>query len=450
MIEHISVIGANSLLAKELIVDLLRLNKKVIASDFSQAPEWLKEISKTECTWVQLDIKDHISLELAVAKNSCLFFMPHQSLCTQDYHGINQRNFLLYFSHEIIIQAVKSHVSKIIYLSAMISKDLSKKSLLYNRFEIENIFKESQIPVISLRLPLVLMSNLEPFQLIQKGISLFLVNIFPTWIEKQVQPIYWKDVVEIMIQILLDSSYSKITRNINLPGPELLSYRALFRLIAKKKKLRREIIISNFFPLKITAMVYSLFFNYKFAYLLKCFNSWNQDAVALTSDWKQKKSWVKVEDGLKYVLAEQSKLIHERVKCSVANSILIYKMELIGPYKAVELALEFVYWLQNFFFSVIRAEVKDKWWRVYFPQKLILLQEFELVKQSSESAVFLCHYGLAQKGASRLEFSIELSQARSRKFAFFTIKSKTSEFSYLEQRYYTFILNSFKKHLLKS
>lgn len=448
MTQHISIIGANSALGRELITELLKLNKKVLASDLCGPPVWFNSLPENSCQWIELNLKKHEALAQVIEGASCLFLIPHQSLITQHFKTKKLANCLLFLAYWITVYSSQFKLSKIIYLSAMINRELPKTSILYNQFEIENILKEGQTPVISLRLPLLIMNEIEPFNIIKNIITAFPFTIFPAWIEKQVQPIYWKDVLEILIQLLLDNSYTKIHRNINLPGPDLISYKMLLILVARKLKLKRQILLSNLFPLSITAFIQSLFLNYSSLMLKRWYQSWNQDAVALISDWKQKKSWVGVEDALKLVLnqpIENKKTV--KISCT-DKSVLVLRTESIGQLKAKELSLEFFYWLQNYFFSIIRFEIKDNMWRVYFPQKLILLLELELLSQNEDQLTFIFRCCAKAKRPQMIYLTINHFYLKKRKFAFLKFKSESGDISYFAKKMVVFIFNRFNQYLL--
>jgi uncharacterized protein YbjT (DUF2867 family) len=431
MTQYISIIGANSGLGRELIAELIRLDKKILASDFCEAPEWLQVFPKESYSWLTLDLKKTEIIEELVKPADCLFFLPHQSLTTQHIQSKLEINSLMFLSYWISHYALQFKLSKVIYLSAMLNKELPKTSLLYNRYEIENILKESQCPIISVRIPLLLMDNTEPFDVIRSLIKTFPFTIFPTWIEKQVQPVFWGDVNEILIQLLLDNSYTKIHRNINLPGPDLISYKMLFKLIIRKMKLRRQIFLSNILPMSITAFFQSLFLKYTKRELENCYLSWNQDAVALTSDWKQKKSWVSTEDALKIVLSKPMAPLKAQVKFQSDSSVLVLRTAPVASLGAKELALEFFYWLENYFFSVVRIEIKDKIWRIYFPQKSILLLELDLKIESSDRVEFIFNLKSKDKNSQKVTLSINQYQLKSRKFAFICIKKDGGELSFV-------------------
>lgn len=446
MKNNVTIIGANSLLAQELIKDLIARNFSVTACDFSPPPPWIKTMEQSSCCWVELDLKNIAEWEKVIPFLGTLYYLPHQSLITQNYFEIEQINSILLITHWISIFCRKCSVSKVIYLSSMLNKEHSKQSMLYHRLEIENILKESQVPTIAIRLPMLLMNGAEPFEFIKNILKSFPFSFFPTWVEKQVQPIYWKDVIEILIQLLLDHSYTKVHRNINLPGPDLMSYRSLIQLIIRKQKLRRKVILNSLFSLSLMTFLYSLFSSYSRKRISDFFNSWNQDAVALVSDWKQKKSWMNVEDSLKYLQKEDLNVIATTSNIE-SNTLLVFKSNYITQINANQLALEFFYWLQNFCLNMIRVEIKDSSWKIYFPQKLILLRHFKVVFKSDDEISFKCLPGISNKAFTEFNFNVNICHARSRKFALISFGGNSRPFGCLTRLILKIVMKRFMKFL---
>ena len=273
----VAIIGANSFLAHELINELISKDFKINAADYEEAPQWL--LQHENLKWIKLrsDCLEDI-------KNVCedvdtLFYLPHQSIRTQGFYTDHQLNFLMLQTHWLTSFANTSSIKKIIYVSSMMQKDDLKGLLFQNRFNMENILKDGKAPVIVLRLPLLLMNSSEDFEFILKTLKRYPFVFLPTWIEKQVQPIFVKDVVEILVQLQLDNAYTKINRNINLPGPNLISYFSFFKQIIKKYKLRCSIITTNLLPSSFFYFFLSLFSRNTFSQIQRKFECWNQDAV---------------------------------------------------------------------------------------------------------------------------------------------------------------------------
>ncbi len=175
------------------------------------------------------------------------------------------------------------------------------------------------------------------------------------------------------------------------------------------------------------------------------FYSWNQDAIVLSSDWKQKKSWMGIDEALKSLLKEVPQDTFPKIS-PIDSNILVFRTHYIAMLKANELGLEFFYWLQNFFLNIIRVEIKETSWKIYFSQKLILIQDFKIIKNSSEEVIFCCDYRLGWIFKHEIVFHINITQARSRNFALFTFKG-TRSFSFMERFIINYILKRFIKFL---
>jgi len=443
----VTIVGANSLLAIGLIGDLLSRDCIIQAADYSDLPLELQNfpLDFKNFKWTKLSPDDFSTLKNLLTNSDTVFYLPHQSITTQRFSSINQLNFLLLQTLWIARTTKNSRVKKIIYLSNMMEKENSRGSLFFNRFEIENILKESNIPTIVLRLPFLLMNGDDNFEFVKKMLKRTPILFLPTWVEKQIQPIYWKDVVEILIQVFLDHSYTKIHRNINLPGPTLLSYSSFLKLVMKKFKWKSSIFISNLLPQYVMRFVLSLVTPHSPSSIEKKMICWNQDAVVLGSDWKQKKTWVDCEDALKYLAREEMASISYWDYLNL-DSIFIFKTTNISTLNAYELALEYFYWLQNFFLNMIRVEIKENSWKIFFPQKMILMRHFELQKRTPEEMLFQCDYKFLGLSSNKLILKIDVSQARNRKFAFFSIQI-SGRISFIRKWMILFVMKRFLKFL---
>lgn len=450
MTRQIAILGANSRLARELISELVSLNKKILACDFCQQPEWMNSFQ--DCQWLELKYKDLTSIEEVVKNSDCLFFIPHQSSKTQSFKSINELNMLLNISNMIATYARHYAIKKIIYLSTMIHEELSRESYLYIHFQMEHILQESHVPLVVVRIPMLLMDHAETFQMIKKLIHRLPFVIFPPWIEKQVQPIYWRDVVEILIQLYMDTGYTKINRNLNLPGPDLISYKSFFKLLAKKLKVHKKIYILSFFPLSILIFFHSLVMRSSKKTISQFYQSWNQDAFVIKSDWKQKKTWISVEDAINLVLQENQreplKILQESHN-NLSSSMILYRTGNVTQLKAYEIALEFFHWLQYYFLSIIRFEMRDHSWRLYFAPKLFLLREFKIISMNEKQVVFLFLDRSNKRINQPIEFSIELLQFKNKTSSFIKIKAEEGQLRFFTRKLFIFLCKRFNQYLTK-
>jgi uncharacterized protein YbjT (DUF2867 family) len=127
---------------------------------------------------------------------------------------------------------------QIIYLGAIVNeKDLSQH--LLSRYNVENILRTGPIPVTVLRAGIIVGSGSASFEIIRDLVEKMPVLIAPRWINTLCQPIGVRNVVQFLAGIMLrEDTYSK---DYDIGGPEVLSYKQMLLQFAQVRKLRRYI-----------------------------------------------------------------------------------------------------------------------------------------------------------------------------------------------------------------
>jgi uncharacterized protein YbjT (DUF2867 family) len=447
MTEKISIIGANGLFGKQLITELANHPVEITASDYCLMPDWFSEFSTLGHRWIELITGSLDVMRVATAQCTTIFYIPHQSLESQEMHLLEVQSKLLRDTYLLAKSLQTSHgAQKIIYVGSMLDKNSEKKSPLYYRSEIEQILRNANITVINLRSPVVVLPNSVPFDDVCTLVKNVPFLIFPPWMEKQVQPVYWKDLVEILVQLFLDKAYTKIHRNINIPGPDLISYRRFLQHVAKKLQRKKNVYLNSFLPMNILCIYLSLFMQKKYRRVKNWLLSWNQDAVTLVSDWKQKKSWVGVEDAIKNALHDQQIVKKSSREQKTERQHFVFRTVSVGQLKPKEVSLEFFYWMQNFFQNLIRIEHRDDVVRIYFPQKMFLLQEFHIKSETESNIHFECYFGAKNLKGPNNSLSIDVYTMKSQRFSFFSYKS-SSEFSFIRKKIINILMEKFNQYL---
>lgn len=451
MSELITIIGAQSLLAHSLIEDISKRGEKVHALDFCDEPHWFESYISKGCKWFKAIPYQYVDFEMAFQNSTTIIIIAHQTNSLENIFDEDEKNQFFYHINLITQCCIKiKSIQKIIYVGSMIDKNVSHSSPLYYRHEVESILKNSLKPVITVKTSLIILPQSFPYKDILILLKKLPFIFFPTWIEKQVQPLYWKDLAEILIQLHLDKAYTKITRNINLPGPELISYRRLLEIILRKMKSRKKIHLFSFFSHKLWYLYLSFCSGLSKKRVNSLVNSWNQDAVNLLSDWKQKKSWWNIEDAVKDSMNEDQKKLSsyqsENYIKKVQNQF-VYKTSSVMQLRPKEVSLEFFYWLQNFLLNLVRVEVRDDWVKIYFSQKLILIQEFKMIFQDELSIVFECYFAKSSKSdVNKCMFSINLCQIKNSRQALFSFYSNT-KINFIQKLIIKYLMKRFNKYL---
>lgn len=452
MSEFVTIFGAQNLLSKVLIEDLTQKSIRVNAIDYCKEPSWFEPFKLGGSQWFHATAYSDVELIKAIKNSNSIFIFPHQSNSTEDIFNEDEINQFLYHLHLLAeCSAKESSVQKIVYVSSMIDKNNTLNPLSKFKMDAEQILRNSQKPVISVRTPLIVLPCSFPYEDVLILLKKVPVLIFPTWIEKQVQPLYWKDLCEILVQLHFDRSYTKIHRNINLPGPDLISYKRFLEIILRKLKTNKKIYVYNFMSLKLWYLSLSFFSGKHIRRVISFITSWNQDAVTFASDWKQKKSWWGVEDAIKDSLLSNNKNVKTQFYSTnyikeIKNDYVL-KTSSVSNLKSKEVVLEFFYWLQNFLLNLIRVEIKDDIIRIYFSQKLFLMQELRLIILTHNKISFECYSSNTDKGIkNKCILSVELCCIKNTNHAFFFFHSNT-KISNFKKGILRFLMRRFNKYL---
>lgn len=152
---------------------------------------------------------------------------------------------------------------QIVYLSGLAS-DPKLSEHLSSRLEVEEILKESQIPVTVLRASIIIGSGSASFEMIRDLVEKLPLMVAPRWVRKKCQPIAISDVLDYLIGIL--GNEKALGKTFEIAGPEAISYKEMLLRYAKKRDLKRALIpvpvltpkLSSYWLIFITSTNYYL------------------------------------------------------------------------------------------------------------------------------------------------------------------------------------------------
>ncbi len=145
------------------------------------------------------------------------------------------RNFLGLIHHTAIQQ--------IIYLDSL----KQDKSLNVSRKGVEAILRESDIPVTTLKVEIIVGSGSATFEIIRDLVELLPVMIGPKWLKTRNQPIAIRNVLEYLSGVLLRQETYHQTYE--LGGPDILTFREMLLQFAEVRGMKRYIYVV---PFKVT------------------------------------------------------------------------------------------------------------------------------------------------------------------------------------------------------
>ena len=104
-----------------------------------------------------------------------------------------------------------------------------------SRLEVEQVLRESTAATLSMRAGIVIGAGSTSFEIVRQTASTFLVQPVPLWMHSRVQPIAVADAV----RVLADALENDVVGDVDIAGPDVISYPDLLELYADVAGLSR-------------------------------------------------------------------------------------------------------------------------------------------------------------------------------------------------------------------
>lgn len=165
------------------------------------------------------------------------------------------RNFATYLSH--------TNCRQIIYLSGIANSDKLSKHL-QSRKNVEDLLRQSGVPLTVLRAGIIVGSGSASFEIIRDLMELLPLIFAPAWVKTLCQPLGVADVLKYLTGCMLrEETFGEV---FDIGGPEILSYKEMLLQYAEVRGLKRKIIVLPFFSPRMSS--YWLYFVTSTAYYL--------------------------------------------------------------------------------------------------------------------------------------------------------------------------------------
>jgi uncharacterized protein YbjT (DUF2867 family) len=145
---------------------------------------------------------------------------------------------------------------QIIYLSGIVEDNFDLSPHLKSRYAVEEVLKESGIPLTTFRSSIIIGSGSASFEIIRDLVEKLPFMVAPKWVKNYCQPIAIYDVLYYLVKAILNKNCFNKTYDIG--GPESLSFEDLLLRYAKFRKLKRYILNIPFLTPRLSS--YWLYF----------------------------------------------------------------------------------------------------------------------------------------------------------------------------------------------
>lgn len=150
-----------------------------------------------------------------------------------------------YAAHNFVEALSHTHCRQIIYLSDVINDEDPYRNPPASRY-VENMLKESDIPLTVLRTAIIIGQGSLLLQLIHKLTETTSLLVAPQWLNMPCQPVALTDVLAYLEGVALNEQ--TYNQTFDVCGPDILTFRQLLLSYARLHHLKQHIITIPFFP----------------------------------------------------------------------------------------------------------------------------------------------------------------------------------------------------------
>lgn len=133
----------------------------------------------------------------------------------------------------------KTEAKQIIYLSGL-SHESELSEHMGSRQRVEEILRDSSIPLTTLRAGIVIGSGSASFEIVRDLVEKLPVMVAPRWVRSKCQPIAVADVLYYLENVLLNEHC--LGQTFEIGGPDTLNYKDMILQLARSRNLKRWII----------------------------------------------------------------------------------------------------------------------------------------------------------------------------------------------------------------
>ncbi len=137
--------------------------------------------------------------------------------------------------------AANADIHRIVYLGGLGELGQGLSEHLRSRRELEQALSSTGIPVTTIRAAMIIGSGSASFEILRYLVERLPVMITPRWVQTECQPVAITDVLHWLVECLHVPETGG--RNLQIGGPDVLSYRKLMQIMAEELELRPRLII---------------------------------------------------------------------------------------------------------------------------------------------------------------------------------------------------------------
>lgn len=243
--------GANGYIGKRLLPILVNNGHKVVCCVRDKNRMTIDKELRESVQTIEVDFLEEKTLDNIPDDIDGAYYLIHSM-------SSNAKNFDELESISAINfrkKIEKTTVKHVIYLGGIVNETKLSKHLL-SRQKVETILTRGKYNFTALNAGIILGSGSASFEIIRDLVEKLPVMIAPKWLHTKSQPIAVRNV----IQFLSKSLFNEVTYNsrFDIGGPDVLTYKEMILKFAKKRNLKRRIIVIPLMTPKLSS--YWLYF----------------------------------------------------------------------------------------------------------------------------------------------------------------------------------------------
>lgn len=229
---NILLTGANGYIGQRLI-QLLLQEDHIIYCCVRNEQRFDAEYRHPKIQLIEIDFLDPGTVELP-AELDVAFYLIHSLTSAAGKFEAEEQTCAENFNRLI----KQTNTQQIIYLGGIVNAAHLSQHLT-SRLHVENILKETSIPLTILRAGIVVGSGSASFEIIRDLTEKLPVMITPRWLNTKCQPIAVRNVLQYLMGVMLrPSTYNQ---DFDIGGREVLTYKQMILQFAEVRGLKRYI-----------------------------------------------------------------------------------------------------------------------------------------------------------------------------------------------------------------